>query len=191
MSNAKGISVSKKLGLKLVYTASWGLIAAFSGALVSSRFTISVADWAIFSSLVAAVTLSISGLVTKNNLKAVQTLAGAFYGVLTGGILGGLVWLCESYYPAVSTGALEVATLCLTTWVLHTQQVSLTVFARSSSNSALAIAIVMTAVSILTGGFIATPALQPMFGALLGLWAVLLSVAIIDVQPARNPVEGA
>jgi hypothetical protein len=190
MGNAKGLSASQKRVLKLVYTASWGAIAAFTGALASSRFTISAADWALFCSLAAALTVSISGLVTKDVGKAVGTLVGAFYGVMAGGILGGLVWLCELYYPAVLTGALGVAALSLTTWAVQTKQVTLTVFARNSSNWALAIAIVATAVSILTGGLVATPALQPLLGASLGLWAVLLTIASIESQPTKAPITG-
>jgi hypothetical protein len=166
--------------MKLLYTGLWGATSAFTGALVSSRFTLSLADWAIFSSLMAATALIVSEVMTGDLRTSVNTLKGGLFAVIAGGLLGSLIWVCEVTNPAVFTGALGVAALSLTIWAVRTQKIGLTAYSRGSANWAIAVSIAMAALSILTGGLFSSPTLQPILGALLGLWAVFLGIAFID-----------
>jgi hypothetical protein len=185
MANGKNLTSAQKLGLKLFYTATWGGVAAATGALVSSRFTLPLAGWASFSFLTAALAMIAAGVATKDVRTSVGTLKGTAYAVIVGGLLGGLVWLSELTYPAVFTGVLGVATYSFTLWAMHTRLIFSTAYARNSGFGATVASIVITAVSIGTKGLVATPALQPILGALLGLWATMMVLAFIDAGTTK------
>jgi hypothetical protein len=186
MSTSKRLQPSQKLRLKVLYAFSWSTTAACTAALVSSQFTLPALDWVLISALLAAATFGVAYFSTKNLNISLGTIVGSIGGMTIGGLLGALLWLAELYYPSVSPAGIAVGALLLTTWVGQSRQLNLTSFSRTTANWALVISLAMTLITILTSGLSATPELQPILGAALGLWAMLLMVATIDSQPAKS-----